>query len=223
MFRGQYFIVVTPFAALLAGIAWNELRTRLPGNAWTRGVILTVVIATAFMVLLEPALRPFYQTPDQTTRLAYGMNPFPVYTKVAQRLAHLTPPGERIAVLGSEPSLYFLANRRPAHPYLCVYEMMKPHAYATEMQQETIRLLEKNPPRVVALIHVPTSWGITPQSDMMLPRWINNWLPAHYTLDAVVDLISESRTVFVSGTEATKYRLESPYSIRIYVRKEAVP
>lgn len=223
MFRGQYFIIATPFAALLAGIAWHETRSRLPAHAWIRRAILTVVIVTAFMVLLEPVLRPFYQTPDQTIRFVYGMNPFPEYTKVAQRLARLTSPEERIAVLGSEPSLYFLADRRPAHPYLCVYEMMKPHPYAATMQQEIMRLLEKSPPRAVVLIHIPTSWGITPRSDRTLLHWIRDWLPSHYTLDAVVDLVSENKSIFVSGTDVEQYQMQSPYSIRIYVRKEVAP
>ena len=48
------------------------------------------------------------------------MNPFPEYPVIAEFLKSHTRPGERFAVLGSEPALYFLANsttfKIPADP-----------------------------------------------------------------------------------------------------------
>ncbi len=157
--------------------------------------------------------------PSGICRQVYGMNPFPEYAVIAEHLKQHTRPDEKIAVLGSEPAIYFLADRRPATPYLCIYEAMKPHAFAGAMQKEVIRCLEQSSPRALVFVEVPTSWGSTPQSDPTLLQWLKVFIPEHYRLDGVVDLISESKIVIRWGDAAREYRPESPYRVWIFLRK----
>jgi len=45
-------------------------------------------------------------------------------------------PGERIAVLGSEPQIYFYAKRRSATGYIYTYPLMEPQPYSKQMATE---------------------------------------------------------------------------------------
>lgn len=229
MFRGQYFILLAPFAALLAGVAWHSLtefmRARSadasrPSHS-TRddsALIRGAVVVLSFCVLISPLRAGWTRKPDTICRTVYGMNPFPEYPAIAEYVRTHSEPGDTLAVLGSEPGIYFLADRRPASPHVCVYEMHKPHAYAREMQTEAIRTIEKAMPPCVVLINAPTSWGIMPQSDPTFYKWSGEFLKRHYTLDGVMDLISEDEVVTKWGDDARSYKRQSPYSVLIFKR-----
>ncbi|MBI4025522.1 MAG: hypothetical protein HY360_11115 [Verrucomicrobia bacterium] len=232
LFRGQYFILLAPFAALLAGLAWQQLLSRLQtsGNA-SRFSALSAPLRTGaamalslgcFAGLFKPLIWGLTRNPEEISRMVYGMNPFPEYAAVAEYVRQHTRPEDKAAVIGSEPAIYFLADRRPATPYLCVYEMMKPHAFANRMQQEAIRCIEQSRPRCVVLVSldISTSWGVTPRSDPTFFRWLEPWLRAHYTLNGVADLISERETVFRWDAAARSYRPKSPYILLVFLRKE---
>jgi hypothetical protein len=220
MFRGQYFILLAPYAALLAGFTWQNIfeRTKSAATVWRWMGGLAAVVC--FAVLVEPLLLGYSRKPAEISRLVYGMNPFPEYQAIADYIRRETRTDERVVVVGSEPALYFLSDRRPASPYLCVYEMMKPHAHARRMQEEAIRCIEKFRPRCMVIVDVPTSWGIKPGADPLFQKWLQEYGPKHYFLDGVVDLISETETVFRWGDAARSYRPRSEFKVLVFKRKD---
>lgn len=216
MFRGQYFILLAPFAALLAGVAWETIqqwllrlgKSRVASSAgWFAGLLLALLLFGG--PILHPWLLGREKNPVEICREVYGLNPFPEYVLVADYFRDHSRPDERVAVVGSEPGIYFLADRRPATPYLYVYEMMKSHPYAKRMQQEGIAALEAARPRCMVLVNVPTSWGRNARSDPAFADWIEKYAREHYELDGVVDLISETETVVRWGAAARDYRPQS--------------
>jgi len=218
MFRGQYFILVAPFAAMLAGAGWIFLWARWYDRRLR--VMLAIVSAlAAFLPLMEPMAWAARRDPIGVMRLVYGMNPFPEYGVVAQYVREHTRPDDRLAILGSEPSIYFLADRRPALPYLCVYEMMKRHAFARKMQQEAARAIETARPACIIWVEAPTSWGAGPESDPGFVKWAAHYVRVNYTLEGVLDLVSERETVVRWNAAARTHLSQSPYRILIYAKK----
>jgi hypothetical protein len=59
--------------------------------------------------------------------------------EIARYVRERTTDDDRIAVIGSEPQIYFYTGRRPATRYLYTYPLMEPHPYAREMQLELCR------------------------------------------------------------------------------------
>jgi hypothetical protein len=225
MFRGQYFILLAPAAALLAGVAWEALvEGRFLAGTSARKALYAAFLVAAFAPLAGPLLLNLRKTPDQVCRLVYGMHPFPECPSVATYLRQHTRPDEKIAVLGSEPEIYFLADRRPALPYLCAYEMMKPHTYASFMQREAIRCIEQVRPKYIVDPEYPTSWGIFPGTDPTFRQWLRGFIQRHYQLDGIVDLITEDRTAVLWGNAARAYQPDkSSIQMYIYVRQEPPP
>ena len=57
---------------------------------------------------------------------------------VAGYLRDHTNVGDRIAVLRSEPQIYFYSKRHSATGYIYTYGLMEPQSYARQMQEEMI-------------------------------------------------------------------------------------
>src|SRR5262249_58180156 len=96
----------------VAGVA-DLPAIRQPG--WLRWTFLAVVVlAAAGQPLFASRAVLFELTPVQVSRFIYGRNPFPESVEVARYIRERSAPGDRIAVVGSEPQIYFYAHRRSA-------------------------------------------------------------------------------------------------------------
>ena len=58
--------------------------------------------------------------------------------EIADYIRARTSPSDRIGVLGSEPEIYFYANRISATGYVYVYGLMEQQRYSVRMQEEMI-------------------------------------------------------------------------------------
>mgnify|MGYP003299295094 CR=1 FL=1 len=72
-------------------------------------------------------------------RSMYGANPFPEALKIAEYLRNHSSPAARIAVLGSEPEIYFYAARHSATGYIYMYPLMEPQPFAERMRDRNVR------------------------------------------------------------------------------------
>ena len=208
-FRKHYFLIVLPAVALLGGVAvsvasrWEAQRngiSRLSG--WP---VWICVVAVAAAITTNCGIW-FMLTPVQATRAIYGPDPFPEAEVVAKFIRENSPPGARLAVLGSEPEIYFLARRRPATGYIYTYGLMEPQPFARKMQDEMIREIETSAPDLVVFADNPLfSWGRWPDSDPKIFDWWNSY-QTNYTLVGLADVISSTETIYALTPElAARY------------------
>src|ERR1035437_10482 len=143
-FRQHYFILMLPAIALLAGVAVSSARQGILQSghrAWSFLPVLVFLVAFADSVFLQ---REYFFEMDPLTacRTVYAGNPFPEAVEVGDYLKSHASPGARIAVLGSEPEIYFYAARHSATGYIYTYSLMERKRYALEMQKEMIADIE---------------------------------------------------------------------------------
>jgi hypothetical protein len=105
--------------------------------------------------------------------LIYGPNPFPESVEIARYIRDRTHPSDTIAVLGSEPQIYFYSGRHSATGHIYMYGLMEPHPFARQMQEELIREIEAASPAFIIMVSVPTSWLVRPHSPRLLFEWAN--------------------------------------------------
>jgi hypothetical protein len=77
----------------------------------------------------------FELSPEMACRAVYGRNPFPESIEIANYIKADSAPSDRIAVIGSEPQIFFYADRRSATGYIYTYGMLEQQKYALTMQQ----------------------------------------------------------------------------------------
>jgi 4-amino-4-deoxy-L-arabinose transferase-like glycosyltransferase len=218
-FRPHYFILMLPAIALLAGVAVSAARQSLLEagyRAWSFVPVLVFAIAFAHSIFLQ---REYFFEMDPLTacRTVYGTNPFPEAVKVGDYLKSHASPEARIAVLGSEPEIYFYAHRHSATAYIYTYSLMEPQSYAMDMQKEMIADIEAARPEFVVFVNVPESFGRLPSSETLILSWAGAYLQAQYDLVGTADILDE--TEYVWGDAAKSYRPRSHSFIQIFKRK----
>ena len=132
--------------------------------------------------------------PSDVVRMTYGPNPFPEAVRVAEYLRDHTNPTDTIAIVGSEPEIYFYAHRHSATGYIYTYGLMEPQRYAGRMQREMMREIETARPKYLVFVVVPTSWLRWPNSEAEIFDWFDRYTAADFRLDGLVNIVSQDRT-----------------------------
>ena len=177
-YREHYFILMLPAFALLLGVAVSFLPALLPTRPQLAAVGLVGLVSLAGFWQHRNIY--FHLGPVGICRLLYPGNPFPDSLPVARYIQEHSRPDARVAVVGSEPQIYFYARRHSATGYIYTYALMEPQPYATTMQQEMIREIEAVRPEFLVIIESPCSWLAGPASDHAIFQWASQYAGKYY-------------------------------------------
>ena len=222
-FRAPYGIVLLPAVSLLIGLAVSWCISLYPTTGpapWLRYLpLLLAGIACAQSLYVDRAVL-FRLSPTAASRVTYGEWPFPESVEIASYIAERTQPEERIAVVGSEPQIYFYAHRLSSTGYIYMYPLTEPISLARTMQADLIHEIEQNPPAYLVLVGIPGSWGSSPSSLLMFD-WIRPYLSQNMRPVGLLQIIGRTTgiTETVWGSQAAVTPVHSPYFIWIFERK----
>lgn len=224
-FRPHYFILMLPAVSLLAGITVSSATHELSKFVNIRAA--TAIPAVVFIIVLAISVAAqsdvfFHMDPVAVSRSAYGTSPFPEAEVISQYLNRQTGKDAHIAVLGSEPEIFFSSHRRSATGYIYIYPLFEPQKFALQMQKEMAREIEDSNPEYVVLVKVGTSWGVRPTSDRWILTWLRNYVSEHYQIVGVADEITP-QTRYVWGDAAKTYNEESDSAVEIFRRSNLPP
>jgi hypothetical protein len=217
-FRQHYFIVVLPVIGILGGVAVSSvgelLHNRRFSSAVQLALPLALIIAAIGYAVFRQAHYFFEMSPAAACNATYHGNPFAEAIAIGNYVKNNSQPSDRIAVMGSEPEIYFYASRRGSTGYIYTYPLMENQAYAGAMQQEMIRQIESAPPTYLLYIDVSLSWLRKPGAPMNVFEWLQRYKQERYDLVGMVDMLSPE-TVYRWGSEARNYSPSSKH-IEIY-------
>ncbi len=192
-FRPHYFITLLPAVSMLSGVMFSSSLKFLSHRFSPRWRIVPIfIMVLAVCVPMLQNLDFFRATPENASRMMYGPgNPFPEMLKIAEYIKNHSSEQDKIAVIGSEPQIYFYSQRESATGYIYVYSLMEPHAYALKMQQEMIREIESARPRYIVFVNLRLSWLLREHSNMHIVRWTERYLKDYYQPRGFMDSISQ--------------------------------
>ncbi len=144
---------------------------------------------------------------------------FPQALQVANYIAAHSRPDARIAVVGSEPEIYFYSHRRAATGYIYTFPLMEAQPFASRMQREMIREIENAAPVYVVIVSVPTSWLRRADSDLTILDWSVRYCRDQMQLDAVVELLGGDPTAQHWNLNGTGIVPRTRYLLEVYKRK----
>lgn len=223
-FRAHYFILLVPSVALLMGALSASIhrvaRRWLPA-AVASALALVPGVGVVLNYVYNERAYLFVVPPTRLSRLVYDFNPFIEAVDVARYIQFRTTANDRIAVIGSEPEIYFYARRRSATGYLYMYPLMESQPYAARMQREMIAQIEAAAP--VFLVRTTWSLGLTRESDRTVLNWADRRAARCYTLVGVVDIYSLDGTIQLWGDELSGYHPRSEDLVYTYRRKTEAP
>jgi hypothetical protein len=126
--------------------------------------------------------------------MIYPESPFAESTRIGEFLREHTTPSDTIAVLGSEPQIYFYSKRHSATGYIYTYSLMEAQKYAIQMQQEVIHEIERARPKFLIFVIMPDSWLQRPESERLIFTWANEYTAHNYTVAGFVNMVAPGKT-----------------------------
>jgi 4-amino-4-deoxy-L-arabinose transferase-like glycosyltransferase len=225
-FRAHYFVLLLPAFAILVGLAVDSLRRGLSSSTAIIIPLILFTVVVGWNIWLQKNV--FFQLPPVAVcRAIYGwQNPFVESIAVARFIREHSVPGARVAVVGSEPQIYFYAQRHSATGYIYTYPLMESQPYAISMEREMGAEIEANKPEYLVLVMYRYSWLFHDSSDTEILSWVITYAKESYERVGVINARPDGQTVYFWGDDAKKYQGPLDQFIMVYKRKpdlNAVP
>jgi len=203
-FRLHYFVLILPAVSLLAAVAISRLSDLVVDRlTLVRFVpVLILAFALAWPIVAERKLF-FEASPVNASQMIYPESPFTESIRIAEYLREHTTGSDTIAVLGSEPQIYFYSNRHSATGYIYAYGLMEPQKYASQMQQEMISEIERVRPKFLVSVVMPDSWRQRPESERSIFTWANEYTAQNYAPAGFVNITPTETDYFFGGVPPT--------------------
>ena len=212
-FTDHYFVLVLPALAILAALGADALLPRIRATSPQAARITAVALPALIFVLgvAHDRATLLVRSPAENARAVYGVNPLAEAVEIADEIARRAGPDDRIAVIGSEPQIYFYARRRAATSFIYMYPLMEPQPFAAGMQKDMIAQLESAKPRFLVLVNVDMSWSRRPGSSTEILDWAARTVDADYRQIGLVEIPPDapSRSVWGDAAGASSPRTKS--------------
>ncbi len=221
-FTWHYFVLLLPAVGLLVGagcaVARQRLRTTRLGQLGAALPTVVFLVASA-LILAKHRIYFFLESPVDICHRTYAGNPFVEAQAVADYIRAHSSSDIRVAVLGSEPEIYFYSHRHSATGYIYMYDLASTQAHAAEMQQEMFREIEAARPEFVIFLHNRMSWYL-PQSlkDKTVVQWLNKYLNGDFRLVGLADHFDD-RIIYRWDQEVAGYSPASVFYLLLFQRK----
>ena len=199
-FRPHYFILLLPALSILVAAALiAALSIGTPKIHFA--ILLLFGLCLAWPLWSEADF--FFERPlPEANRMVNGTNPFPESVKIGEYIRTQSSPSDTVAVLGSEPQIYFYSKRHSATGYIYTYGLMEPQPYAHQMQEEMIREIETARPKFLVLVVINKSWLVGRGSDQTIFRWADKYCDENYDEVGLVNISDQGTDYYLSGRPA---------------------
>jgi 4-amino-4-deoxy-L-arabinose transferase-like glycosyltransferase len=221
-FRPHYLIPVLPAVGILTAAGMQGLLKRASDQKFRRtfliGSLILFGVATADGVYRNRGLF-FRLSSDQVTIAVYGDNIFPESLEIARYIRENSAPNARVAVLGSEPQIYFYSHRHSATGYIYTYGLAEKQSYAMLMQREMISEIERAKPEFIVLVNTMGSWMAPPNGNYLIFDWLERYGQEHYRSVGLVDIQSDE-TIYRWDEKAIAAIPHSKAFVRVFKRND---
>jgi len=199
-FRPHYFIMLLPAVALWTGIAvaaaHDELRSQ-PRLRWPPLAVFAV--AFAFSVhgywntyfRLDPLTVYHKEHDSQGAGCADGCTQDPA---VGEYIRTHSSDQDKVAVLGSEPAIYFYSHRRSATGYIYMFPLTEEQKFAPRMQEQMMTQIERSRPNILVYVDDGYSWQTdkVPSRDVTFLDRVQQFVRSGYDLEQQFAISSDS-------------------------------
>jgi len=155
-FMPHYFIPAIPWAALgIAAFLFWLFEKFASGNQAGYATLAAILIALPVLMNADYFFRPDYA---RIMEKCYPWNGFAEAKAVSKELKKRLKPGERIAILGSEPQINYYTDTEHSSPQLYMYPVIREHKRKQQFQQQFLRNLAECDAEYVVLTASEASW-----------------------------------------------------------------
>jgi 4-amino-4-deoxy-L-arabinose transferase-like glycosyltransferase len=221
-FRSHYFIPLLPVMGVCVAILFDFVNLKIVKHFNQISIVTSIVFVVLIIIGLNQKKEYFFtKSTLEVSKMLYPVCVFNESIPVAKYIKQNTDPNDKIFVLGSEPQIYFYANRKSATGYVYMYDLFFSHKYALNFQKEMAAEISKNQPKYIIFVQEASGWTVQPNTHRFILQWINQYISRnHYYVVGVIDLVSPTNTEYAWNEEARSYKVKSKQYIHILKRGE---
>jgi len=194
---------------MFAGIGASSFLKLSPTR---HGLKFSFLLCALFIILVTPLFTQknilFKMSSFEIMRHTYGLNPFSESIKLSAYIKKNTNIEDAIAILGSEPQVYYLSQRKSATRFIYMYPLTDGNKYGRVLQAEMIKELENSQPKYILLVNIYTSWLWDKKSSRLLKVWSQDYLEKEYKLSGVVSIPSGEKPIYYFNDQAVENYLD---------------
>jgi hypothetical protein len=221
-FRSHYFVTALPAMGLLAGISINYITDYLKQR-----LNLDVIRYLPLLVFLFPVLyilnadRFYYIDGDEDSivKSLYQGRCFSESRAIGEYIKENSKPSDKLAIFGSEPQIFFYADRLSATGHIYTYGMMEPQPYNLKMQKEMCTEVGKASPKFLIFSSMKASWIKLPDSPTYIFDWYNQFAQKYYDIVCVVDYTDKFFPKFFWNDHVREFQMNGQEYILIARRR----
>jgi hypothetical protein len=224
-FRPHYFILMLPAFALTQGLAvvslQQALRLKMFENVFKSLPVILFGTVLAWVLVCENSfffqLSPI-QVCDRLYQSPFARNPFVESLAVGKYIREHSAKNARVAVLGSEPQIYFYAQRHSATGYIYAYDLTELQPHASEMQRDMIQEIESAAPEYLVYAAYHNSWNFQKNSDRTIINWFTQYAARFYQRVEIVGVRFDGQPVACEDAAAADFDTASGEYLVVYKR-----
>ena len=180
---GHYYLMLMPFLALFCGALFSSLLNYFSLNEHQKQITTFFALPVIIFIMIFPFKNQFSLAPKTLEEWVYGtVNPFGESGEVAIHLAQITNPSDTVFVAGSEPQIYYYAERKSKTRFIITYPLNLPTPYQKEYQTELVNDLEKNPPKAIVISQRTMSGLWNEGSPEIFIKYFDNLISQNYKI-----------------------------------------
>lgn len=219
-FSRHYFVLMLPVICLLAGdfLAWLAGELGRKQTRWLRALPPALFIAASLSMIWENRAVWFELPMAQACKQMYLAECFVECQEIGNYIRTHSSPQDRIEVFGSEPEIYFYAQRHSVSGYIYMYDLARVQPHAAAMQREFMDDVEKLKPRFLVLVNVGTSWVPWPKDAEPFIKWINQYPGQFYELIGLAE-VDQTNSAYFWDPDGIAKHLNTPTDVLLFRRK----
>jgi hypothetical protein len=224
-FREHYFILVLPAFSLSIGLAVSAAQKKLHEMKVPFSTVMPLLLAAGILAANLFVQRSYFfqMSSVEVSRIIYRGFPFVESLEISKYIKANSSRDARIAVLGSEPEIYFYTHRHSATGYIYTYALMEPQPYAPQMQKEMIHDIESIQPEYLIWVGFQNSWIAYPSSDREILYWFDKYAAEFYERVGVANSRADGTTIYLWNDDAKQFHTSNGAQyISVYRRKSPV-
>jgi hypothetical protein len=215
-FRGHYFILMLPILCLLIGDFFAWLSDTLGQTLRTAPTAL--FLAGAVCLIWENRAVWFELPMAQACKEMYLAEGFVECQEIGNYIRAHASPDDRVVVFGSEPEIYFYAQRHSVSGYIYMYDLVRDQPFAPVMRREFMDDVEKLKPRLLVLVNVGTSWMPWQPDVKPFTDWINDYPRQFYNLIGLAE-VDQTNSAYFWDPDSIGKHMNTPTSVLLFRRK----
>jgi hypothetical protein len=217
-FRNHYFVLIIVQIGLFAGYFVVESQQLISDTLLKSFLPLVLLTVLCAMGLYNERYYLFISSPNEVSRSTYGKSPFSESIVVANYIREHSAPNDEMAVLGSEPQIYFYSNRVSVTGHIYMYNLTEIGSTAETFRRELISDIESRRPLYIIKISHDSSWVGNPESRQKLEEWSDSYLNKYYKRVGIIDIYQDT-TKYYWDKDAANVKPYSDSFITVWRRE----